>query len=47
MVFEAGEPVADLGVIVVEGAAFEGDQIAVGRCGGVLKFAFDGGELVA
>ncbi|WP_232075022.1 hypothetical protein [Phytohabitans suffuscus] len=47
MILEQGDPFADLAVIVVEGAALERGQVAVGRSGGGLEFAFDGGELVA
>jgi hypothetical protein len=44
---EGGQPFADVGVFVVEGALLERDQVPVDRRAGVLELAGDGGEFVA
>jgi len=44
---QGGQPVPDTGVLVIEGALLEGDQVAVDGGAGVLQLAGDRSEFVA
>jgi hypothetical protein len=47
LILQRGQARSDLGCIVVEGASFEGDQVAVDGGGGLLELVLDRGELFA